>query len=183
MAKRSEASRVNYYGNGVMGLLWEIFIDWYIKKVSENAMKRPIYEDEASLKSERETALAIEKAWKCNLTKLPMKSKIDFLMKNKKGEPRAFVEVKNRACKRHKYPTYMISLDKWVSGLSMSRFTEVPLVLVVSWDDEIGYVTCGAVIKETTVNMGGREDRGDAQDIEPVVHIPIYLFETLVKHS
>jgi len=147
--------------------------------------ERPIYENEASLKDEAGTAFEIEKAWKVDLVKMPMKNKIDFLMKNKKGESRAFVEVKNRACKRHKYPTYMISLDKWVSGLNMGFYTNIPFILVVNWDDEIGFLDCRKVVKEklAEVNMGGRADRGDAQDIEPVVHIPIYLFETLVKHN
>jgi hypothetical protein len=31
--------------------------------------------------------------------------------------------------------------------------------------------------------MGGRADRGDAQDIEPVVHIHISQFSTLEKHD
>lgn len=144
---------------------------------------RPQYEDESSLKSEAGTAFEVEKAWNVDLVKMPMKNKIDFLMKNKKGESRAVVEVKNRACKRHKYPTYMISLDKWVAGCSMGLITELNFILVVNWDDEIGYLDCKKHTKEITVNMGGRADRGDAQDIEPVVHIPIYLFETLVKHD
>ena len=104
-------------------------------------------------------------------------------MKDKKGNSRAVVEVKNRACKRHKYPTYMISVDKWMAGLSMQSYIKLPFILVVSWDDEIGYLNCYEHLNEINVNMGGRKDRNDAQDIEPVVHIPIYLFETLVKHN
>lgn len=144
---------------------------------------RPIYENEASLKNEAGTALEIEQAWKVDLIKMPMKNKIDFLMKNKNGVARAFVEVKNRACKRHQYPTYMISLDKWTAGLAMGGFTALKFIIAVNWDDEIGYLDCNKHISEITVNMGGRKDRGDAQDIEPVVHIPIYLFKTLVKHD
>jgi len=145
---------------------------------------RPIYENEASLKSEEKTMFEVEKAWGSEMIKLPMKNKIDCLMKNKKnGLPRAFVELKNRACKRHKYPTYMISLDKWVAGLNLEAYTNLPFILVVNWDDEIGYLKCKEAIKVITVNMGGRTDRSDAQDIEPVVHIPIYLFETLVKYD
>jgi len=145
---------------------------------------RPTYENEASLKSEANTAFEIEKAWKAQLVKMPMKSKIDFLMKRASDlEPKAFIETKNRACKRHQYPTYMISLDKWVAGLNMEMHTKLPFILVVNWDDEIGYLKCNEVVGAITVNMGGRSDRGDAQDIEPVVHIPIYLFKTLVKHD
>jgi len=145
---------------------------------------RPIYENEESLKSEAGTAFEIEKAWKVKLVKMPMKNKIDFLMKRAADlEPKAFIEAKNRACKKHQYKTYMISLDKWVAGLSMESSTNLPFILVVNWNDEIGYLKCKEVIGAITVNMGGRTDRGDAQDIEPVVHIPIYLFETLVKHG
>jgi len=145
---------------------------------------RPIYENEASLKSEASTAFEVEKAWKSNLIKLPMKNRIDFLMKRKSdGEPKAFIEVKNRACKRHKYQTFMISLEKWVTGLAFESTTTLPFIIVVNWDDEIGYLKCSDHIAGISVNMGGRTDRGDAQDIEPVVHIPIYLFKTLVTHN
>jgi len=145
---------------------------------------RPIYENEASLKGEADTIFEVNKAWKVDLVKMPIKNKIDCLMKRKSdGEPKAFVELKRRTCKRHKYPTYMISLDKWVAGLSLEMTTKLPFILVVDWLNEIGYLKCHDVINEITVNMGGRSDRSDAQDIEPVVHIPIYLFETLVKHD
>ena len=144
---------------------------------------RPIYENESSLKNEAGTAFEVEKAWGCKLIKLPIKNQIDFLMKDKAGNSRAFVEVKNRACKRHQYPTYMISLHKWVAGMNNANYLCMEFVLVVNWDDEIGYLKCKSNLEGITVNMGGREDRGDAQDIEPVVHIPIYLFKTLVTHE
>lgn len=147
-------------------------------------MTRPQYENEASLKGEADTIFEVNKAWGVDLIKMPIKNKIDCLMKHKKsGESRAFVELKRRACKRHKYPTYMISLDKWVAGLTMEVNTGLPFILVVDWEDEIGYLKCQPAVGAINVNMGGRKDRNDAQDIEPVVHIPIYLFETLVKHD
>lgn len=146
--------------------------------------ERPKYEDEASLKCEADTIFEVNKAWNTELIKLPIKNKIDCLMKRKSdGLPRAFVELKRRTCNRHKYPTYMISLDKWNTGLSFEMTTKLPFILVVDWLDEIGYLKCHEAVNEITVNMGGRTDRGDAQDIEPVVHIPIYLFKTLVKHN
>jgi len=141
---------------------------------------RPLYENQVSLKNEADTALAVEKAWGADLIKLSMKNKIDFLLKNKTGKPRAFIEIKNRTCNRGQYPTYMLSLDKWVAGLSLQLYTQLPFILVVSWADEIGYVKCLKTLKDTTIDIGGRVDRGDAQDIEPVIHIPIHLFETLV---
>ena len=145
---------------------------------------RPMYENEASLKGEADTIFEVNKAWKVDLVKMPIKNKIDCLMKRKSdGTPKAFVELKRRARKRHKYPTYMISLDKWVAGMSLQATTNLPFILIVDWEDEIGYLKCFEANQETTINMGGRKDRGDAQDIEPVVHIPIYLFETLVKHN
>ena len=147
-------------------------------------MTRPQYENEASLKGEADTIFEVSKAWNAELVKLPIKNKIDCLMKSKKsGDPRAFVELKRRTCKRHQYKTYMLSLDKWLAGLTMETHTGLPFILVVDWEDEIGYLKCNEVVAETKVNMGGRTDRNDAQDIEPVVHIPIYLFETLVTHE
>lgn len=144
---------------------------------------RPMYENEDSLKGEADTIFEVSKAWKAELVKMPVKNKIDCLMKSKSGDPRAFVELKRRACKRHKYPTYMLSLDKWLAGLTMESGTNLPFILIVDWEDEIGFLKCSEVVAQINVNMGGRKDRGDAQDIEPVVHIPIYLFETLVKHA
>lgn len=149
-------------------------------------MARQLYETEDDLRNEQDIARIIQKKWGVELVKLPIKNKIDYLAK-KEDIPKAFIEIKKRACRRHAYVTYMISLDKWVSGLAMEQHTSVPFILVVDWDDEIGYLKCSDVeVADNnvfSVNMGGRKDRGDAQDIEPVVHIHISQFKTLEKHQ
>ena len=87
--------------------------------------------------------------------------------------------MKCRTNPKDKYPTYMLSLDKWLAGMNMHLFGGLPFVLVVQWSDCIGFLKCVNAIKHITIDMGGRKDRNDSQDIEPVVYIPTNLFKVV----
>ena len=52
----------------------------------------------------------------------------------------------------------------------------LPCRLAVMWTDNWGYTDL-ALTPEIVVSMGGRRDRGDEQDIEPVHLIPIFSFK------
>ena len=78
------------------------------------------------------------------------------------------------------YSSYMISLGKIMSARMLHHVTRVPIVLAVQWQDRTGCVTlAGKGAPQYRVSMGGRRDRNDAQDIEPVALIPIDKFRRL----
>lgn len=139
-------------------------------------MNRPLYETKENLKGEHEVADKIAHLWKAKLSKLPIKYKVDYAAE-RNGKIVAWIEIKCRTNDMNDYQTYMLSLDKYNASIELGKVTNLPVTLVVKWNDKIGYADllhCRGVIK-----MGGRVDRGDPQDLEPAVFIPIEDFREL----
>lgn len=139
-------------------------------------MNRPMYETPESLKKEDEVAQKISAAWNTKLNKIPIKYRVDYAAE-RNGKIVAWIEIKCRTNDMNDYETYMLSLDKYNASIELGKVTNLPVTLVVKWNDKIGYADllhCRGVIK-----MGGRVDRGDPQDVEPAVFIPIEDFREL----
>jgi len=83
------------------------------------------------------------------------------------------VEVKVRKNARLKYPTYMLSKAKYDALTELSETGFIGAMLAVQWTDQLGVV---AIPTAHSVGHGGRYDRNDAADQEPVVLIPIKNF-------
>jgi hypothetical protein len=141
-----------------------------------------MYETQSNRQSEAEFSAIISDAFKCNLHKLPIRYGLDFSVE-KGGEVFGFIETKIRTNPVGQYPTYMISLGKFMSADAITRATGLKCKLAVKWSDAWGHVYL-KMTPDISVSMGGRRDRGDQQDIEPVCLIPISSFEiTFLKGS
>ena len=139
---------------------------------------RPIYESETDLRNERQIIDGLNEAWRTQSSKLPRSYGLDYAL-TRGGRVTAFVEIKCRTIPSWTYDTYMISLAKVLKAKSLGNNVEVPALLVVRWNDMVGYVDLRPVALD--VQMGGRTDRGDAQDIEPVCMIPIKDFTPCMR--
>jgi hypothetical protein len=118
----------------------------------------------------------LSSAWNCELIKLQVRDAFDYAATRGKNIT-AFVEVKTRTNPMHKYPTYMISMTKVMNANAVFMSTGTPSLLVVKWTDCMGWVQLNQ--NKFTLEIGGRRDRHDAQDIEPVCHISIDLFKVI----
>jgi hypothetical protein len=135
---------------------------------------RPLYESQSDLQNEFAVAALLAKRWSCEFRKLPIKYGVDFAVCQGRDIV-AFAEIK---CRSYSYSQldrlggYMVSAHKWAVGLTLSRSFDVPLVLIVRLTDGIFWTkdTSGKLV------MGGRSDRGDEQDIEPCVLLPMSSF-------
>ena len=105
--------------------------------------------------------------------KLPVQYRIDWGVVQDKGVV-AWAECKRRYHGRGKYPTLLLSLKKYMSGIALARHTNKPFVIVVEWDDGVFWSKTGPT---HDIRMGGRSDRGDWQDQEPCVFIPTSNFK------
>lgn len=141
---------------------------------------RPIYETKEDLEKEASLGSIISRRWKCRMQKLQPRDPFDYAAV-RDGKISAFIEIKNRTNKMLQYPTYMISMTKVVNATMTTISTGLPCFLVVRWIDKIGYINIGNV--ETFVTMGGRIDRSDPQDVEPVCHIDIRTFKRFEKFN
>ena len=134
---------------------------------------RPIYETDEDLKKERSLSDVISKSWKCELQKLQPRDPFDYAAV-RDGKVVAFVEMKNRTNECGKYDTYMISMTKLMHARSIKEATEIQSILAVKWTDSVGWVKLNNITAHVT--MGGRFDRNDPQDVEPVCHIDMRDF-------
>lgn len=134
---------------------------------------RPIYETQGDLSREAGVAHHIGNAWGCSMQKLQPRDAFDYAAM-RGDEIVGFVEIKNRTNPMGRYPTYMISMTKLATAQSIYLATYVPCVLVVKWSDCIGWISLNNA--EVVLKMGGRSDRNDPQDTEPVCHIDMSRF-------
>jgi len=135
---------------------------------------RPMYESANDRVNETNVVSIIAPKWKCEAKKLPTSYFIDWVLM-RDGKAAAFMEVKCRKNLKSKYPTLMLSLAKWMHGQQFAQAANVPFFVAVEWEDGIFWHKAGDV--PVTIGFGGRVDRGDDQDMEPVVFIPVAAFK------
>lgn len=163
-------------------------------------MARPIYENQESVLNEFSFAEKIASKLSVNLIKLPIVYNLDFAMMKsdfpqvmypktsetaksivsslRGREVVSFAELKCRDVPSDRYETLVLSLNKVEAGLTKSRLFGKPFFVFIRYRDKDVYLK----YKEDysfPIHIGGRYDRGDHQDIEPVVHIPKEMFTEL----
>lgn len=139
---------------------------------------RPTYESSDDLRNEQEIITFFTQHFNKDLTavKIPKQYKIDYCLMIG-DRVTAFAEVKNRTCSRGTYDTYMMSLAKYLEALRIKKDLSLETILVVKWIDSIGYIELGRRAWE--IGFGGRADRGDWEDQEPMIFIPTSEFGLL----
>jgi len=135
---------------------------------------RKIYETEIDRQNESNVARYLETAWNCTFKKSVALSNIDGEVFGPDGRLAALIEIKKRLNSSTRYPTLLLSANKWRNALRLSEECCVPFMLVVEFTDGI-FVT--KIKKEYPVQKGGRYDRGDSMDLEDCVYIPISDFK------
>ena len=140
-------------------------------------MKRPIYESQVDLTHENKMKTFLEAKWNCTLHKVPLKYQVDWMAMRGK-DPMAFVEFKHRdKLSINAYPRYMISLDKWMKAKQLCKEVEIPFIMVITFTEGTYYgVFAHNGLHDVTYGFGGRYDRGDAQDVEPMIYLPLKKF-------
>jgi hypothetical protein len=88
----------------------------------------------------------------------------------------AIVEVKCRRCASYSYPTYLIGIRKMETLRDEAARRGVPGRLLVRWTDGSGVIDATDALETAGRAQGGRADRDDPEDMEPVLHIPIARF-------
>lgn len=138
-------------------------------------MARPLYESANDRRRERAAMERLFEGTGRTVRKLPIRYGIDFAV-IRDGQIVSWAEVKCRYNSSALYPTLMISAAKIWTGINLSKDTLKPFFIVAEWTDGIGFlkVTDVSVFE---LGFGGRTDRDDEQDVEPVYFIPIDMFK------
>jgi len=137
---------------------------------------RPTYETNQDLINEQNVISGFCNYWSpLRFEKMPKQYHLDYCLMV--GEAvTGFCEVKIRKNTYDKYRTYILSLAKVSAAKNLQDACGLSSVLVVKWKDRTGYTSFNY---GWPVLVGGRIDRGDWQDVEPVVHIPLSDFKYL----
>ena len=144
-------------------------------------MNRPVYETDADRQREKELADLMAKHWGVTAKPNPKMYPIDYTFVGDYGEVEGFGEIKIRRNTKEKYPTYMISAHKVADAKKLAEATGRDVILIVKWScGSIGYLDL-ANTPADSVHWGGRSDRGDGQDMEPVCHFNIENFLSATK--
>jgi hypothetical protein len=125
-----------------------------------------MYETESDRSHELEITQFLSEIWGCTFVKTPAAYSFDFVMM-RKGRAVGMCEIKDRS--KH-YDTLMLSLHKWVDALRYAQVLDFPFLIIARTPEGIFWVNVMEI--EVDTGVGGRNDRGDEQDMEPVVYLP-----------
>ena len=132
-----------------------------------------MYENDNDLRSEKNLISYVSDCWNVASYKLPMSYKIDYVM-YRDDSPVGFAEVKVRTHTFGTFPTYIISLAKVMEARRLARETNTKSILIVSWTDRTGFLD---FFSHHQIRHGGRSDRNDWQDQEPMCHFDLKNFK------
>ena len=157
--------------------------------IPENSMARPRYETVDDLTREQRVAVRVGEFLGRDFEKMDANSGGDFLY-TAPGKPSVVVEIKTRTNACGKYPTYMVSKNKY-DRLCSWHAKGYRATLFVHWTDMVGYVmvpcdgvTFGRggrtrVVVVVGGGWGGRPPRDDALDTGTMAYIPTNNFKSI----
>ena len=128
------------------------------------------WETAQDLANEDAVARVYAEFMKCQYEKVPKHYKFDMAF-TREGEVVALVEVRCRNNTHDKYPTIMLSLQKWSDIKQMAETMCVPARFVVRFTD--GIFTLDLLEMPDRVEMGGRTLQRDSRDREPLAHFNV----------
>jgi hypothetical protein len=143
---------------------------------------RTLYETPQDKERERAAVAAFAARYGLDTVELPPRYPVDFaVVRGGDGgldEVTAFGEVKIRSNPADRYPTAILGASKWAEAVTLAERTGCKLILLYGWDmgQDLRWVELTQLTNPPRIAPGGRTDRDDDQDEEPVVHIPVELF-------
>jgi hypothetical protein len=147
-------------------------------------MSRPTYETSEHLEAERKAIEHVEACWGVTCKKTPQYYKIDYTVVNSAGFVCGWAEVRGKGFERNRFSTFYTSLEKAMTLVRYESLTKKPAMLIVAWLDGIYcYRFKLSDLSQREIRWDGRtvNSRGDNQDIEPVIHIPVNEFSKVAS--
>lgn len=140
---------------------------------------RPTYENKDTSAHQDVVARRLEEIWGgCDIKRLPGYYIPRFAVTRGK-KLLSFLQIKCRTHAHDTYGTLMISAMKMKGLIEMASLCRKDAFLVAQWIDRLGYVRVDPSNK-WEVEWGGRTlNTRDAQDVEPVFHIPVEDFKVI----
>ena len=138
-------------------------------------MNRPIYETKEDVAKEEYVARRITEARGYMMVKLPRLSHMDYAAFTTE-KMKAFIEIKCRKNTMARYDSMMVGMDKVLYARNVYQHFGINSFLFVQWTDALGYVSFQ---EDCTIDLGGRTDRGDPNDVNLHAYFDISKFRGL----
>lgn len=140
-------------------------------------MSRPTYETAEDKHNERRAAQWLKGAYKDHEVHLLKKYyPCDILVISPNGKT-TFVEYKRRNISADRYKTAIFPAIKWSEIKRMAESLDSQAAIMFEYNDCYMTSMQGFSYK---ISVGGRRDRNDTQDIEPLLEIPTHQF---IRHE
>lgn len=137
---------------------------------------RPQYENRHHRRQERDFIGLLEGVFSCKIHKIPYRYKVDAFG-TVEGKGRFWFELKQR---RTPYDPYMISIRKLWAGTELARVTGCPFYLCLRYPErDYSLKVTPRLLRTLPTGVGGRKDRDDSGDIEPVYFIGLDRFDRI----
>lgn len=130
-------------------------------------MARPIYENRETMEQEEEVIKVFSARGKIEHHKMPRRYEIDYML-SRAGHLYGWAEVKVRPGVE-KYESFIIGASKVLSGRRLAEVFGGRFLIIVRRTNDIMVLDATAE-RPFHVGIGGRYDRNDDQDVEPVAH-------------
>ena len=142
---------------------------------------RPIYETQTDRNNEQRVARQLAALWDRSIVKLKMACVIDFAI-FRDGKMVGVMEVKCRNYSSEAMDNMggvMLSAHKAQAGMTWAMMHNIAFAFAVELTDGIFvlFLTEHDDLSEFNLEIMGRKDRGDAQDMEPCIVIPMKRFK------
>jgi hypothetical protein len=146
---------------------------------------REFYETEEDRRHEREVAQRASLAWSCRLIKTKRAFAADFAAVRGKRIT-ALVECKWRDYTLERLDGWgglMLSAEKWARLRMLSPVLRVPTIIVAECNGVLWWHSATTRFQHDGLDLDGRTDRGDWQDVEPVVMFRKQRFKRIADHA
>jgi len=115
------------------------------------------------------------------MVKLPRSYRLDWAALRNDAIT-AWIEMKRRYRTFDQYDDTFLSLHKMIAAKELNAHTGLRCLFAVQFDDCLAYADLLDDF-DWKITFGGRTDRGDWQDVEPIVLIPMRAFTILESIS
>ena len=137
---------------------------------NDDPTPRPVYESQRDRDEEAYIKGVVEEKWDCELSKMPMSYHLDFLAM-RDGKVVAAIETKRRSVRRESYRSIMVSVSKLFAARRFKETMGVDTIFIIHYNDCIAWISLNE--KPDAFGFGGRDDRNDPADQEPVAFFDI----------
>lgn len=134
----------------------------------------PEYETSSDRDREEAVARVFGQRHGVRLARLSPRNPVDSAI-IRDGVVSGWAKINVRTTSASQYPSAHIGVTKVVEAINLSHRTGLPLILIYGWSSGFD-VRWHRVDGTYTIEIGGRRDRGDWQDQEPMVVIPVEEF-------